>query len=58
MCSDLSCYQLEIDCYTHWMLYVNLTVTRKQKCRANTQTKVRKESHRMLKELESQGKRE
>lgn len=44
MSSNLSCYQLKIDCYKPMMLYVNLMVTTKQKPIENAQKKEGKES--------------
>ena len=45
MSSNLSCYQLKIDCYKPMMLYVNFMVTTKQKP-IYKYTKKREESER------------
>ena len=50
MCSHLSCYQLETDCYLHRMLYVNLMVTTGKKLIVNTQKKMRNELKHTAKE--------
>ena len=46
MSSNLSCYQLKIDCYKPMMLYVNLMVTTKQKPISTTSKREREESER------------
>jgi len=43
MGSNLSCYQLKIDCYRYKLLHVNLMATTKQKPIANTHKIKRKE---------------
>ena len=43
MCSSLSCCQPKKDCYIHKM-YMNLTVTTRQKLTVDTQKKMRKQS--------------
>jgi len=60
MCSNLSDYQLNIDCYTHRMLYVNVVVTTsqnpiidKQKIESNLSHSLKKSSIYKRKEEEN-----
>ena len=58
MCSNLSCYQLKIDCYKYKLFYISIMVTTKQKLRGNTQKIKRKESSIPLqKSIKSQKKK-
>lgn len=58
MGSNLSCYQLKIDCYRCKLLYVSLVVTTKQKPRVNTQKTKRKKYRHITKESHQTTKKE
>lgn len=57
MCSNLSDYQLHIDCYILRMLYMNLMVTKNPKPIRNTQNiKRKKAKYNIIESHQSQGR--